>query len=94
MHISLSILLFCRIKNAKYLFQSLIRTPSIREKEVKKLGEEILDLLSKPTAIERSLTEKFRSQGGMTKVSVNIFLYCFYLFLFYFFEKDFKYLYV
>lgn len=38
--------------------------PSIKEKESKKLGEEILDLLSKPTAKERSLTERFRSQGG------------------------------
>lgn len=38
--------------------------PSIKEKESKKLGEEILDLLSKPTAKERSLAERFRSQGG------------------------------
>lgn len=38
--------------------------PSIKEKESKKLGEEILDLLSKPTAKERSLTERFKSQGG------------------------------
>jgi mRNA (2'-O-methyladenosine-N6-)-methyltransferase len=38
--------------------------PSIREKENKKVGEEILDLLSKPTAKERSLAERFRSQGG------------------------------
>jgi mRNA (2'-O-methyladenosine-N6-)-methyltransferase len=38
--------------------------PSTKEKESKKLGEEILDLLSKPTAKERSLTERFRSQGG------------------------------
>ncbi len=39
--------------------------PSIKEKESKKVGEEILDLLSKPTAKERSLTERFRSQGGI-----------------------------
>jgi mRNA (2'-O-methyladenosine-N6-)-methyltransferase len=41
--------------------------PSIREKENKKVGEEILDLLSKPTAKERSLAERFRSQGGENK---------------------------
>lgn len=44
--------------------QSLLSMPSIREKENKKVGEEILDLLSKPTAKERSLAERFRSQGG------------------------------
>lgn len=38
--------------------------PSAREKENKKVGEEILALLSKPTAKERSLAERFRSQGG------------------------------
>lgn len=45
-------------------FQSLLAMPSTKEKESKKLGEEILDLLSKPTAKERSLTERFKSQGG------------------------------
>jgi len=44
--------------------ESLLSMPSIREKENKKVGEEILDLLSKPTAKERSLAERFRSQGG------------------------------
>lgn len=44
--------------------QSLLAMPSTKEKESKKLGEEILDLLSKPTAKERSLTERFKSQGG------------------------------
>ncbi|XP_054719997.1 N6-adenosine-methyltransferase subunit METTL3-like [Uloborus diversus] len=44
--------------------ESLLSLPSAREKETKKLGEEILDLLSKPTAKERSLVEQFRSQGG------------------------------
>uniref|UniRef100_T1J262 mRNA m(6)A methyltransferase n=1 Tax=Strigamia maritima TaxID=126957 RepID=T1J262_STRMM len=44
--------------------ESLLSMPSIREKENKKMGEEILDLLSKPTAKERSLAERFRSQGG------------------------------
>lgn len=44
--------------------ESLLSLPSAREKETKKLGEEILELLSKPTAKERSLVEQFRSQGG------------------------------
>lgn len=44
--------------------QSLLSMPSIREKENKKVGEEILALLSQPTAKERSLAERFRSQGG------------------------------
>lgn len=43
---------------------TLLSMPSIREKETKKVGEEIMDLLSKPTAKERSLAERFRSQGG------------------------------
>lgn len=38
--------------------------PSTREKQIKLVGEEILELLSKPTAKERSLAEKFKSQGG------------------------------
>lgn len=38
--------------------------PSTREKQSKQVGEEILELLSKPTAKERSLAEKFKSQGG------------------------------
>lgn len=38
--------------------------PSTREKQNKQVGEEILELLSKPTAKERSLAEKFKSQGG------------------------------
>ncbi|KAH9381497.1 hypothetical protein HPB48_005528 [Haemaphysalis longicornis] len=44
--------------------ESLLSLPSAREKETKQLGEEILELLSKPTAKERSLVERFRSQGG------------------------------
>ncbi|EAA08196.5 AGAP002895-PA [Anopheles gambiae str. PEST] len=43
---------------------SLLSLPSTREKQSKKVGEEILELLSKPTAKERSLVEKFKSQGG------------------------------
>lgn len=38
--------------------------PSIKEQESKKVGEEIFDLLSKSTAKERSMAEKFKSQGG------------------------------
>lgn len=38
--------------------------PSTREKQNKQVGEEILELLSKPTAKERSLVEKFKSVGG------------------------------
>ncbi|KAK2704459.1 hypothetical protein QYM36_016757, partial [Artemia franciscana] len=43
---------------------SLLSMASTREREIKKMGEEILELLSKPTAKEKSLTERFRSQGG------------------------------
>jgi mRNA m6A methyltransferase catalytic subunit len=41
--------------------------PSIKEQESKKVGEEIFDLLSKSTAKERSMAEKFKSQGGGCK---------------------------
>uniref|UniRef100_A0A023GFK5 mRNA m(6)A methyltransferase n=1 Tax=Amblyomma triste TaxID=251400 RepID=A0A023GFK5_AMBTT len=44
--------------------ESLLSLPSAREKETKQLSEEILELLSRPTAKERSLVERFRSQGG------------------------------
>lgn len=44
--------------------QSLLSMPSTREKQSKQVGEEILELLSKPTAKERSLVEKFKSEGG------------------------------
>ncbi|XP_064640544.1 N6-adenosine-methyltransferase subunit METTL3-like [Lineus longissimus] len=44
--------------------ESLLMMQSAKEREEKKLSEEILQLLSKPTAKERSLVEKFRSQGG------------------------------
>lgn len=52
--------------------------PSIREKETKKVGEEILDLLSKPTAKERSLAERFRSNGA--QVLINYIPYKAFLF--------------
>lgn len=43
---------------------SLLSMPSTLEKQNKEVGVEILELLSKPTAKERSLAEKFKSQGG------------------------------
>lgn len=47
-----------------FYLQSLLSMPSTREKQNKQVGEEILELLSKPTAKERSLVEKFKSVGG------------------------------
>lgn len=44
--------------------ESLLSLTSTREKESKKLGEELLELLSKPTAKERNLLESFRSADG------------------------------
>lgn len=46
------------------MFQSLLSMPSTREKQSKQVGEEILELLTKPTAKERSVAEKFKSHGG------------------------------
>lgn len=46
--------------------------PSIREKELKKVSEEIMELLNKPTAKEKSLAERFRSKGGEKNVEVII----------------------
>lgn len=43
---------------------SLLAMPSTLEKQNKEVGVEILELLSKPTAKERSLAEKFKSAGG------------------------------
>lgn len=44
--------------------QSLLSMVSSRERENKRIGEEILELLSRPTAKEKTLVEKFKSQGG------------------------------
>ncbi|UYV64327.1 METTL3 [Cordylochernes scorpioides] len=49
------------------LLENLLSTPSTREKETKKYGEEILELLSKPTAKERSLIERFSSHTAQVK---------------------------
>lgn len=46
--------------------------PSTREKQNKQVGEEILELLSKPTAKERSLAEKFKSQGGAQVIEFSL----------------------
>ena len=43
---------------------SLLSAQSIRERENKRLGEEILELLNRPSARERSVAQHFRSQGG------------------------------
>ena len=45
------------------LLENLLSLPTIREKQSKQIGEEILALLSKPTAKERSLVEQFQSGG-------------------------------
>lgn len=44
--------------------ESLLSLESTREKETKKMGEELLQLLSRPTAKERNLVERFRSVDG------------------------------
>ena len=51
-------------KKSEDIIQDLLSLPSTREKENKKMGEEILVLLSKPTAKEQFLVEQFRSVGG------------------------------
>eukprot|EP00794_Sanderia_malayensis_P018608 gene18608-20484_t len=48
----------------KNAIESLLAMPTMKEKENKKVGEEIIELLNEPTAKEISLMEKFKSQGG------------------------------
>jgi mRNA (2'-O-methyladenosine-N6-)-methyltransferase len=48
----------------KVNLESLLSLESTREKESKKMGEELLQLLSRPTAKERNLIERFRSVDG------------------------------
>lgn len=58
--------------------------PSIREKEIKKVSEEIMELLTKQTVKEKSLCEKFRSKGGKYKYYNNTYynpLIIMYIFL-------------
>lgn len=54
----------CAKKLATNDIMSLLSMPSTLEKQNKEFGVEILELLSKPTAKERSLAEKFKSAGG------------------------------
>lgn len=51
-------------KNEVDSVESLLSTHSAKEREQQEVNEEILELLSKPTAKEQNLVEKFRSQGG------------------------------
>ncbi|KAF8570393.1 hypothetical protein P879_06946 [Paragonimus westermani] len=44
--------------------EDLLGAQTAREKESKRVREEILELLNTPTAKERYLSERFRSQGG------------------------------
>ncbi|KAL5022915.1 hypothetical protein ScPMuIL_002070 [Solemya velum] len=44
--------------------ESLLNMQSARQKEERKVNDEILQLLSKPTAKEQLLVESFKSQGG------------------------------
>ncbi|CAL8069092.1 unnamed protein product [Calicophoron daubneyi] len=44
--------------------EDLLGAQTAREKEDKRIREEILELLNTPTAKERYLSERFRSQGG------------------------------
>ena len=54
-------LLFPRVFS---IFQSILSVQTAKEKESKKMTDEILQLLSAPTAKEQSLMERFKSQGG------------------------------
>ena len=51
-------------KDATLDVLSLLSASSVKEEENKKLGQEISELLSTTSAKERSLAEKFKSQGG------------------------------
>uniref|UniRef100_A0A914V9U7 mRNA m(6)A methyltransferase n=1 Tax=Plectus sambesii TaxID=2011161 RepID=A0A914V9U7_9BILA len=44
--------------------EALLSAPSAREKETRKVTNEILDLLNKPTAKELALIDKFKSDGS------------------------------
>ncbi|KAK3581084.1 hypothetical protein CHS0354_033872 [Potamilus streckersoni] len=48
----------------KESIESLLSMQSAKEKENKKMTDEILQLLSKPTAKEQILVDRFKSQGG------------------------------
>ena len=44
---------------------------SAKERESKKVMEEIQELLSKPSAKEQSIVEKFKSQGGKLSLLIS-----------------------
>jgi mRNA (2'-O-methyladenosine-N6-)-methyltransferase len=52
------------VSKSDHAIESLLSQQSAKERENKKLSEEIQQLLRKSTAKEQSLAEKFRSQGG------------------------------
>ncbi|KAH3711089.1 N6-adenosine-methyltransferase catalytic subunit-like [Dreissena polymorpha] len=51
-------------QDTKVSVESLLSAQTAKEKESKKMTEEILQLLSAPTSKEKSLMERFKSQGG------------------------------
>ncbi|KAI6660388.1 N6-adenosine-methyltransferase subunit [Oopsacas minuta] len=46
------------------LIEDLLQATTYRERENKRVGDEIKDLLERPTVKERYIQEKFRTQGG------------------------------
>ncbi|ESO83051.1 hypothetical protein LOTGIDRAFT_134083 [Lottia gigantea] len=52
-------------KKSADILESLLTSQSAKEKENKKVNEEILQILSKPTAKEQYLVERFKSRGGV-----------------------------
>nr|VZI45711.1 unnamed protein product [Spirometra erinaceieuropaei] len=44
--------------------ESLLSAETAKEREVKRVNDEIMELLSTPSVMERVVTEKFKSQGG------------------------------
>lgn len=50
--------------DANFSLESLLSAQTAKEKETKKMTEEILQLLTAPTAKEQILVERFKSQGG------------------------------
>ncbi|XP_052816907.1 N6-adenosine-methyltransferase subunit METTL3-like isoform X2 [Mya arenaria] len=51
-------------QDSKVSVESLLAAQTAKEKESKKVTDEILQLLSAPTSKEKSLMERFKSQGG------------------------------
>ena len=57
-------------------FQSLLSAQTAKERESKKMTEEIMQLLSAPTSKEKSLMERFKSQGGVSSMFFIILNVC------------------